>query len=178
MSARSIRCKKRYAGVSSWNDGVQNAIFRANHLAPTFSPAQVQKPSRSNAYYSIEDVKPVDGASWTLELAGRIADQRPWRTRELYALPEQEIIIRHICVEGWDHIGQWSGPNLRDFLQRVGADLTAKYVYFICADDYTESIDMPTALHPQTILATKYAGEIIGDPFGCPLPLRTAIKLG
>ena len=87
-------------------------------------------------------------------------------------------IIRHICVEGWDYIGQWSGPNLRDFLQRVGADLTAKYVYFICADDYTESIDMPTALHPQTILATKYAGETIGDPFGYPLRLRTSTKLG
>jgi hypothetical protein len=124
------------------------------------------KPPRFNAYYPIEDVKPVDGASWTLELAGRIADKRLWRAQQLYALPEQEIIIRHVCVEGWDYIGQWSGPNLRDFLQRVGADLTAKYVYFICADDYTESIDMPTALHPQTILATKYAGEIIGDPFG------------
>jgi DMSO/TMAO reductase YedYZ molybdopterin-dependent catalytic subunit len=67
---------------------------------------------------------------------------------------------------------------LRDFLQRAGADLTAKYVYLICADDYTESIDMPTALHPQTILATKYAGEIIDDPFGYPLRLRTSTKLG
>ena len=37
---------------------------------------------------------------------------------------------------------------------------------------------MPTALHPQTILATKYAGEIIGDPFGYPLRLRTSTKLG
>jgi len=170
--------QKALRAVSSWNDGVQNAIFRANHLAPTFSPSQVKKPPRFNAYYPIEDVKPVDGASWTLELAGRIEDKRPWRAQELYALPEQEIIIRHICVEGWDYIGQWSGPNLRDFLQRVGADLTAKYVYFICADDYTESIDMPTALHPQTILATKYAGEIIGDPFGYPLRLRTSTKLG
>jgi len=42
--------------VSSWNDGVQNAIFRPNHLAPTFSPSQVMKPPRFNAYYPIEDV--------------------------------------------------------------------------------------------------------------------------
>ena len=170
--------QKALRAVSAWNDDVQQAIFRSQHLAPTFSPAQVVKPPRFNAYYPIEDVKPVDGANWTLELAGRITDKRPWRASELYALPEQEIIIRHICVEGWDYIGQWSGPNLRDFLQRVGADLSAKYVYFVCADDYTESIDMATALHPQTILATKYAGEIIGDPFGYPLRLRTATKLG
>ena len=59
-----------------------------------------------------------------------------------------------------------------------GADLTAKYVSFRCADDYYGSIDMPSALHPQTLLATKYAGERIADPFGYPLRLRTAVKLG
>ena len=37
---------------------------------------------------------------------------------------------------------------------------------------------MATALHPQTILATRYAGEPITDPFGFPLRLRTATKLG
>ena len=113
--------QKALRAVSSWNDGVQNAIFRANHLAPTFSPSQVMKPPRFNAYYPIEDVKPVDGASWMLELAGRIENKRPWRARDLYALSEQEIIIRDVCVEGWDYIGQWSGPNLRDFLQRGAA---------------------------------------------------------
>jgi DMSO/TMAO reductase YedYZ molybdopterin-dependent catalytic subunit len=164
--------------VSAWNDRVQETIFRPGHLARTFSPSQVRKPPRFNAHFSIEDVKPVDGATWQLELAGRVDDKRPWTAQRMYQLPEQEIIIRHICVEGWDYIGQWSGPNLRSFLQHVGADLTAKYVYFVCADDYTESIDMPTALHPQTILATKYAGDIIGDPFGYPLRLRTSTKLG
>jgi DMSO/TMAO reductase YedYZ molybdopterin-dependent catalytic subunit len=164
--------------VSSWNDGVQATLFRSNHLAPTFSPSQVVKPPRFNAYYDIKDVKPVDGATWKLELAGRIKDKRPWSAQQIYELPEQELIIRHICVEGWDYIGQWSGPNLRAFLSRVGADLTAKYVYFICNDSFTESIDMASALHPQSILATKYAGEIIADPFGYPLRLRTAVKLG
>ena len=170
--------QKGLRAVSAWNDRVQQTIFRSQHLAPTFTGAQVRKPPRFNAYYPISDVKPVDSATWTLELAGRIEDKRPWTAQRLYALPEQEIIIRDVCVEGWDYIGQWSGPNLREFLHRVGADLTAKYVYFVCADDYTESIDMPSALHPQTILATKYAGEIIGDPFGYPLRLRTSTKLG
>jgi DMSO/TMAO reductase YedYZ molybdopterin-dependent catalytic subunit len=164
--------------VSSWNDAVQAAIFRPDHLAPTFSPSQVVKPPRFNAYYDVDDVKPIDGATWKLELAGLVNDKRPWTAQQIYQLPEQELIIRHICVEGWDYIGQWSGPNLRAFLTRVGADLTAKYVYFICNDDFTESIDMASALHPQTILATKYADQLITDPFGYPLRLRTAVKLG
>jgi DMSO/TMAO reductase YedYZ molybdopterin-dependent catalytic subunit len=164
--------------VSAWNDGAQAALFRSNHLAPTFSPSQVVKPPRFNAYYDIQDVKPVDGATWKLELAGLIGDKRPWTLQQIYQLPEQELIIRHICVEGWDYIGQWSGPNLRAFLTQIGADLTAKYVYFVCNDNFTESIDMASALHPQSILATKYAGAPITDPFGFPLRLRTAVKLG
>jgi DMSO/TMAO reductase YedYZ molybdopterin-dependent catalytic subunit len=170
--------QKVLRAVSAWNDGVQEAIFRPDHLAPTFSPSQVVKPARFNAYYDIGDIKPIDGATWTLELSGRIANKKPWTAQQIYQLPEQEIIIRHVCVEGWDYIGQWSGVNLRSFFERIGADTTAKYVYFICNDDYTESIDMATALHPQTLLATKYAGDVLADPFGYPLRLRTSTKLG
>ena len=98
-------------GVSAWNDKVQSVIFRPNHLAPTFSEAQVVKPPRFNAFYDIEDVKPVDGKTWKLELSGLIENKKPWSVQDIYALPEQELIIRHICVEGWDYIGQWSGPK-------------------------------------------------------------------
>src|SRR5204863_566263 len=66
----------------------------------------------------------------------------------------------------------------REFITRIGADLKAKYIMFRCADEYSGSIDMASALHPQTILATKYAREPITDPFGFPLRLRTAVKLG
>jgi DMSO/TMAO reductase YedYZ molybdopterin-dependent catalytic subunit len=164
--------------ISEFNDDVQALLFNPNKLAPTFTEAEVLKPPRFNAHYDIEDVRPVDGATWKLELAGLIADKRPWTIEQIRALPEQELIIRHICVEGWDYIGQWSGPNLRDFLTRIGADMTAKYIGFRCADNYFESIDMATALHPQTILATRYAREPIADPYGYPLRLRTSTKLG
>ena len=164
--------------VSGWNDLAQAFLFDQNRLAPTYSPAQVVKPPRFNAFYGPEDVKPVDGSTWRLELAGAIKDKRRLTREDIYAMPEEEVIIRHICVEGWDYIGQWSGVPLRVFLEKVGADTTAKYVAFRCADGYWGSIDMPTALHPQTLLATKYAGEITPDPFGYPLRLRTATKLG
>ena len=136
------------------------------------------KPPRFNAYYPLADISKIDVATWKLELGGLIADKRPLTAPQIYAMPEQEIIIRHVCVEGWDYIGQWSGVNLRRFLETVGADLTAKYVAFRCNDDYYGSIDMATALHPQTILATRYAKDYLGDPFGYPLRLRTATKLG
>ncbi len=165
-------------GISAMNDEVQALLFDPNKLAPTYPASMVLKPPKFNAYYDVEDVKTVDGGSWRLELAGLIADKRSWTLREINALPQQDEIIRHICVEGWDYIGEWSGVPLRTFLQRVGADLKAKYVAFRTADDYPSSIDMATALHPQTLLATRYAGETLADPFGFPLRLRMSTKLG
>ena len=164
--------------VSRFNDRVQALLFNPNKLAPTYPASMVLKPPRFNAYFDIQDLKPVDGDAWRLELAGLIADKRPWDRQQIAGLPEAEMIIRHICVEGWDYIGQWSGVPLRAFLERVGADTRAKYVAFKTADDYPSSIDMATALHPQTLLATKYAGETLPDPFGYPLRLRTSTKLG
>jgi DMSO/TMAO reductase YedYZ molybdopterin-dependent catalytic subunit len=164
--------------ISDMNDRVQAFIFGPNRLAPTYSASLVQKPPRFNAYFDIMDVKPVDGAAWRLELSGLIANKAPWTIEQIDALPQQEEIIRHVCVEGWDYIGQWSGVLFRTFLERVGADTRARYVVFRTVDDYLSSIDMATALHPQTLLATKYAGETLPLPFGYPIRLRTSTKLG
>jgi DMSO/TMAO reductase YedYZ molybdopterin-dependent catalytic subunit len=164
--------------ISDFNDGVQALLFNPNKLAPTYPASMVLKPPRFNAYFDITDLKPIDGDNWRLELSGLIENKAPWTVQQLAALPKQEEIIRHICVEGWDYIGQWSGVPLRTFLQRVGADLRAKYVVFKTADDYPSSIDMATALHPQTLLATEYAGETLAAPFGYPVRLRTSTKLG
>jgi len=164
--------------MSSFNDGAQAALFDPNRLAPEYPASMVLKPPIFNAYYNVEDVKPLDGDRWRLEVAGLVTDKRAWTRQQIAALPERAMIIRHICVEGWDYVGQWSGVPLRAFLERVGADLRAKYVAFRTADDYPSSIDMATALHPQTLLATKYAGQTLADPFGYPLRLRTSTKLG
>ena len=164
--------------MSSWNDRVQAWLFDPNKLAPTFSLAEVVDPPRFNAFYPVEEVKPVDIESWSLKPLGKVTDTSRWPISNFGPLPQQDMIIRHICVEGWDYIGHWSGVNLKSYLERIGADLTAKYVAFQCADGYTSSIDMPTALHAQTMLATHYAGRPLTAPFGAPMRLRTATKLG
>ena len=164
--------------MTDLTDDVQALLFDPARLAPTYPASMVLKPPKFNAYYDVDKVKPVDGASWRLELGGLIADKRAWTVQQISALPQTDMIIRHVCVEGWDYIGEWSGVRLRTFLERVGADLTAKYVAFRTADDYASSIDMASALHPQTLLATKYAGDTLADPFGFPLRLRMSTKLG
>jgi DMSO/TMAO reductase YedYZ molybdopterin-dependent catalytic subunit len=164
--------------VSRFNDSVQAWLFDPNKLAPIYPASMILRPPKFNAYYDVMDVKPVNGATWQLELSGLVADKRPWTLHDLQGLPPTSMVIKHICVEGWSYIGGWTGAPLRSFLERVGADLKAKYVAFKTADDYPSSIDMATALHPQTLLATQYGGETLADPFGYPVRLRTATKLG
>jgi DMSO/TMAO reductase YedYZ molybdopterin-dependent catalytic subunit len=164
--------------ISRFNDGVQAFLFNPNKLAPTYPASMILRPPKFNAYYDVVDVKPVDGGTWRLDVSGLVANKRAWSLPDLQALPQTSMVIKHICVEGWSYIGGWTGVPLRVFLERIGADLHAKYVAFKTADNYPSSIDMATALHPQTLLATEYARETLPDPFGYPLRLRTSTKLG
>ena len=164
--------------MSRWNDGVQDWLFDPKRLAPEFPESRITRPFPYNGYYPEEEVPEIDGSTYKLELAGMIRDKKPWTLTELAALPQVTQITRHICVEGWSAIGKWSGVRFSDFLARVGADTTAKYVGFQCADDYYGSIDMQTALHPQTQLSLRYADEELPPKYGYPMKLRIPTKLG
>jgi DMSO/TMAO reductase YedYZ molybdopterin-dependent catalytic subunit len=120
----------------------------------------------------------VDGNSYKLELSGMIRETKPWQLPELHALPQTYQITRHICVEGWSAIGKWGGVRFSTFLERIGADTTAKYIGFKCADDYFTSIDMATALHPQTLLTLRFGDQILPTEYGFPMKLRIPTKLG
>ena len=165
-------------GMSRWNDGAQAWLFDPKKLAPEYPESAITKPFPFNAYYREDEVRIVDGAGYELELSGLIRDKKPWTLPELYALPQTSQITRHICVEGWSAIGKWSGVRFSDFLARIGADTTAKYIGFDCADDYTTSIDMATALHPQTQLTFRFADQILPPKYGFPMKLRMPTKLG
>ncbi len=163
--------------MSRWNDRVQAALFDPGKLAPTYSEAEITTPFPFNAYYE-EALSPViDGSDYRLELSGLIENKRSWTLHELRALPQTTQITRHVCVEGWSAIGKWSGVAFRSFLECVGADLTARYVGFRCADKYSTSVDMPTALHQQTLLALDFPGKPGETKYGYPVKVRIPTKL-
>lgn len=164
--------------MSRFNDRVQGLLFSKTRLAPTYAASRITRPFPFNAFYPVDNAPDVDGDSWKLEVSGLVSDKTPWTVDRLRALPQQEQITRLICVEGWSAIGQWSGVPFRTFLEHVGADTTARYVGFKCADRYYSSIDMETALHPQTIMALDFAGKELPTEFGYPMRLRIPTKLG
>ena len=164
--------------MSRFNDRVQAWLFDPDRLAPTYAASEITTPFPFNAFYPEDDAPEIDGASWSLEVSGLVAEKGRWTLEQLRKLPQESQITRHICVEGWSAIGQWSGVPFRTFLHRVGADTRARYVGFKCADRYYTSLDMATALHPQTILALDYGDAPLPPKYGYPLKLRVPTKLG
>jgi len=164
--------------ISRLNDRVQGLLFDPSRLAPTYPDSMITRPFPFNAYYGEDEIREVDGDSWRLEITGMVADKRKWSLADLHSLPQQQQVTRHVCVEGWSAIGKWGGVPFSHLLKRVGADLGAKYVGFKCDDDYHTSIDMATALHPQTSLALTYDGQVLPSKYGYPVKLRMPTKLG
>jgi DMSO/TMAO reductase YedYZ molybdopterin-dependent catalytic subunit len=170
--------QKMLAIMSRWNDDVQAALFSGTKLAPEFAENLAVKDFRYNAYFPKQKAPVLKAEDYKLELSGLIADKRPWTVDQLHALPQKSQVTRHVCVEGWSMIGKWTGTPLRVFLERIGADTTARYVGFTCADGYYEGLDMPSALHPQTIMAYKLSDAVLPSEFGFPFKLRIPTKLG
>jgi len=164
--------------ISRFNDRVQGWLFNADHLAPVYAESQITRPFPFNAFYAEEEAPDINGEDYRLEVSGLVLNKQPWTLPQLHSMTQISQVTRHICVEGWSAIGKWGGVPFAQFLQAIGADLSANYVSFKCADDYYTSIDMATALHPQTIMALTYDGQILPRKYGYPMKLRMPTKLG
>jgi DMSO/TMAO reductase YedYZ molybdopterin-dependent catalytic subunit len=164
--------------VSRFNDKVQAALFDPSRLAPTYPESMMTRPFPFNAYYDRSGIPAIEGDDFKLTVGGLVQDKHSWTLAELNQLPQTSQVTRLICVEGWSAIGKWGGVTLLTFLQRVGADTSAKSVGLKCADDYYTSIDMPTALHAQTLLTLSYDDQVLPAEYGYPLRLRMPTKLG
>jgi DMSO/TMAO reductase YedYZ molybdopterin-dependent catalytic subunit len=174
----SFSAEKVLRRISDFNDGAQALLFDPNRLAPVYPESAITRPFPFNAYYPLEDAPEIDGKDYKLEIGGLVDDKKSWTLDELYALPQERQITRHICVEGWSAIGSWTGVRLSEFLRRIGADTKAKYVWFQCAEGYSNTIDMASALHPQTQLTFKFGDEILPRAYGFPMKCRIPTKLG
>lgn len=162
-------------GFSDW---ASQEMFRAGHLATTFSDSELTPFNRFPINdYDVDDPG-VDLAAWKLTVTGAVQKPGEYTLAQIQTLPKQRQNTRHVCVEGWDVIGCFGGARLSDFLAATGADLTARFVYVECADDYYESLDMPTALHPQTLLCYEMYDQPLTREHGAPLRLSIPTKIG
>ncbi len=162
-------------GFSDWASA---RLFREGHLAPTYPDSAVTPLDKFYVNdYDVDDPG-VDFASWSLTVTGAVQKPADYVMSQIRALPKITQNTRHVCVEGWDVIGNFSGARLSDFLKLIGADTTARFVTVECADDYYESLDMETALHPQTLLCYEMYGQPLTREHGAPVRLQIPTKIG
>jgi DMSO/TMAO reductase YedYZ molybdopterin-dependent catalytic subunit len=117
-------------------------------------------------------------ADWRLQVDGLVARPSTFSLAELKRLPSRSQITHQACEEGWSFIAEWSGVPLSYLLSLVGVRPEAKWVVFFAFDDCWDSIDMPEAFHPQTLLVLGMNGQELPTSHGAPLRVRVPRQLG
>jgi len=162
----------------AFSDWASGALFRREHLARTFANSEVV-PFEKFPYNGYDVLDPeVDLEKWTLTVEGDVQKPGEYTLAQVQGLPKINQNTRHICVEGWDVIGAFGGTRISDFLKLVGANTSARFLEVECADDYYESIDMASVLHPQSLLCYEMYGQPLDRKHGAPLRLQMPTKLG
>lgn len=166
---------KKGLGFSDW---ASKLLFRRGHLAPTFSDSALTPFEKFPINdYDVDDPG-VALENWALTVSGLVHKPGDYRLEQIKALPRLRQNTRHVCVEGWDVIGRFGGARLSEFLAMIGADTSARFITVACADDYYESLDMATALHPQTLLCYEMYDQPLTREHGAPLRLQIPTKIG
>ena len=168
------------------DDEVSTLLYSQHHLVPTYTKSQIT-PLKNNYNGATPDPAYIPG--WRLTLDGLSSGLTV--SLDIGALLARhqihDQITRLVCVEGWSAIAWWSGLRFDDLLHAYPPLSQAKWALLESSvnldangnpDPYFVSIDLLTAEHPQTLLATHLNGKPLPVEHGAPLRLLAPMKLG
>ena len=168
------------------DDDVSTLLYSPHHLVPTYTKSQIT-PLKNNYNGATPDPAYIPG--WRLTLDGLSSGLAVSLDIEALLARHQihDQITRLVCVEGWSAIAWWSGLRFDDLLHAYPPVSQAKWALLESSvnldangnsDPYFVSIDLLTAQHPQTLLATHLNGKPLTVEHGTPLRLLVPVKLG
>lgn len=118
--------------------------------------------------------------AWQLQIVG-LANQTSdvfLNLADIKSLPRVEMTTELKCTEGWSVIVNWAGARFSDFAAKYPPQ-PARYVSLVTPDaGYYVGWDMPSVMHPQTLLAYEMNGAPLTPEHGAPLRLVTTTKYG
>ncbi len=131
---------------------------------------------------------------WTVKIDGLVENPGDYSFDDLLkGVTLEERIYRFRCVEAWSMVIPWVGFELKDLLDRVGVQPSAKYVAFetlvrpeempgvrlpVLDWPYREGLRLDEAMHPLTIMATGIYDEPMPNQNGAPIRLVVPWKYG
>lgn len=173
-------------GALRFDDDVAQALYSRNRMVPTYTKSQIT-PLRNNYNGATPDPSYIPGWKLTIEgLAVGVSVTLDLRSL-LRRFVTHEQITRLVCVEGWSAISWWSGLKFDDLLHAYPPMAQARWARVDSSvnldengdsDPYYASLDIATARHPQTMLATHFNGQPLTVEHGAPLRLLVPVKLG
>ena len=154
-------------------------FFSNNNLVKTYPKEMAAKNVRHNSDIGVGGT--VDVQKWQLQVQKQSGEVLNIGIDDLKKLPKTEIVFDFKCVEGWDQISYWGGVKFSDFIAHYKLDDQTKldYVGMETPDKkYYVGIDMPSAMHPQTLLAYEVNEKPLPQNHGAPLRLIIPVKYG
>jgi methionine sulfoxide reductase catalytic subunit len=157
--------------------------------------------SRYNNFYEFGSSKEIADAAqslkirpWTVKIDGLVENPQELAIDDLIAaMPLEERLYRHRCVEGWAMAVPWTGFPLAALLSRAKPLGSAKYVRMETFLDrimapgqrqfwypwpYVEGLTLAEAGNDLAFMVTGAYGKPLGKSFGAPLRLAVPWKYG
>jgi DMSO/TMAO reductase YedYZ molybdopterin-dependent catalytic subunit len=158
------------------NQRVEELLLRPQTPTPEYPISAIQPDAL--LINTFDTTPQIDRDQFRLVIDGEVNMPMQLSLADLQKLPLTEMVIQHVCVEGWAAIVQWGGVRLRDLAKLVQPKANVRYVYFESGDGYYESWDIASSLHPQTLMAYQKNGAPLSVDNGAPLRLASPVKLG
>jgi len=161
----------------------QRILMSRHSLAREFNRSEISKVAPINGKppetETFQRLLAGSFQDWRLAVGGLVARPASFSLAELQRFPSRTQITHQACEEGWSFIAEWTGVQLSAVLNFVGVRPEAKYVVYSSLDDsWWDSLDIPDALHPQTLLAYGMNGRELPTSHGAPVRMRVARQLG
>ena len=123
-------------------------------------------------------------AHYRLRVDGLVEAPQAFSLAELKAMPKQDQITTHFCIQGWSGVAEWGGVSMRHILDLVRPTADARYAVFYSLADgadggrYYDVHELSNMRHRLTILAYEMNGKPVSVLHGAPLRLRCENELG
>ncbi|MBD0352288.1 MAG: molybdopterin-dependent oxidoreductase [Flavisolibacter sp.] len=161
------------------NERIFSSFFDSNKLVKEYPVRAAVKKVRVNGDLGMDGK--LDTATWRMHVVRSNGDTLILTLNDIMKLPKKEIVFDFKCIEGWSQVTHWGGVPLKTFLDAYGLqeEKKKKYIGLQTPDEeYYVGIDMPSAIHPQTLLCYEMNGKPLPDNQGYPLRLIIPVKYG
>jgi sulfoxide reductase catalytic subunit YedY len=163
--------------LTEWWD--PNSQLAEKDISPYFWPNGTMPKSAEFDALLAERFK-----GFALRVGGLVESPRVFSYAELKAMPKQEQITTHFCIQGWSGVAKWGGVPMRHILELVRPTPDARYAVFYSFADggevgrYYDVHKISNMRHELTILAYEMNGAPVSVLHGAPLRLRCENELG